>query len=132
MPRREGDPQSIRDYVQRVVAEAPPLTPEQRDRLAILLRPDRKGMPMFDEEKDVRRAFVSGDKGRTATPGFHYPNAQHTKVACDVCGVKGYDAAPWQQRHRDPGHAQCEECGAFYVCDPIGTKAHRRHCRGGY
>jgi hypothetical protein len=32
-------------YIQRVIAEAPPLTPEQRDRLAVLLRPpsaDRK------------------------------------------------------------------------------------------
>lgn len=26
-------------YVERVVAEAPPLTPEQRDRIAALLRP---------------------------------------------------------------------------------------------
>ena len=29
----------LEDYVQRVVAEAPPLTPEQRDRIAALLRP---------------------------------------------------------------------------------------------
>jgi hypothetical protein len=29
----------IADYVSRVVASAPPLTPEQRDRIASLLRP---------------------------------------------------------------------------------------------
>lgn len=30
------------DYVARVLAAAPPLSPAQRDRLAILLRPARK------------------------------------------------------------------------------------------
>ena len=29
----------ISEYITRVVSEAPPLTPEQRDRLASLLRP---------------------------------------------------------------------------------------------
>jgi hypothetical protein len=29
----------VEDYIARVVAEAPPLTPEQRDRIASLLRP---------------------------------------------------------------------------------------------
>jgi len=29
----------VEDYIARVVSEAPPLTPEQRDRLASLLRP---------------------------------------------------------------------------------------------
>jgi hypothetical protein len=29
----------VEDYITRVVAEAPPLTPEQRDRIASLLRP---------------------------------------------------------------------------------------------
>ncbi|WP_104132654.1 hypothetical protein [Cryobacterium sp. M91] len=29
----------VEDYITRVVSEAPPLTPEQRDRLAALLRP---------------------------------------------------------------------------------------------
>lgn len=29
----------LEDYIRRVVAEAPPLTPAQRDRLATLLRP---------------------------------------------------------------------------------------------
>jgi hypothetical protein len=31
----------IEQYVQRIVADAPPLTPEQRDRISTLLRPDR-------------------------------------------------------------------------------------------
>lgn len=29
----------VEDYIARVVSEAPPLTPEQRDRIASLLRP---------------------------------------------------------------------------------------------
>jgi hypothetical protein len=29
----------VEEYIARVVAEAPPLTPEQRDRIASLLRP---------------------------------------------------------------------------------------------
>jgi hypothetical protein len=36
--RAEGDP--IQEYVKRVAAAAPPLSPAQQDRLAILLRPD--------------------------------------------------------------------------------------------
>lgn len=31
-------PQSLDDYVHELVDQAPPLTPEQRDRLALLLR----------------------------------------------------------------------------------------------
>jgi len=31
--------QRLEDYITKVVAAAPPLTPEQRDRLALLLRP---------------------------------------------------------------------------------------------
>ena len=31
----------VEDYVKRIVAEAPPLTPEQRDRIASLLRGGR-------------------------------------------------------------------------------------------
>lgn len=30
------------DYIKRLVAEAPPLTPEQRDRLAVILKPDSR------------------------------------------------------------------------------------------
>jgi hypothetical protein len=30
---------SAEDYIRRLVDEAPPLTPDQRDRLAVLLRP---------------------------------------------------------------------------------------------
>lgn len=29
----------MRDHIQRIVDQAPPLSPEQRDRLALLLRP---------------------------------------------------------------------------------------------
>lgn len=31
---------STADYIKKLVDSAPPLTPEQRDRLAVLLRPD--------------------------------------------------------------------------------------------
>lgn len=36
--RRELTATSLEDYIRRVVSAAPPLTPEQRDRLALLLR----------------------------------------------------------------------------------------------
>lgn len=37
--RRQLRAERLADHIQRVVNEAPPLTPEQRDRLAGLLRP---------------------------------------------------------------------------------------------
>jgi phosphoserine phosphatase len=36
--RRDLAAAKLEDYVARVVSEAPPLTPEQRDRIATLLR----------------------------------------------------------------------------------------------
>lgn len=36
--RREYAAESLADHIRKVVAEAPPLTPEQRDRLTVLLR----------------------------------------------------------------------------------------------
>jgi len=36
--RRELAASRLADHVRRIVAEAPPLTPEQRDRIAALLR----------------------------------------------------------------------------------------------
>lgn len=38
--RREIAAQRLADYITHVVAEAPPLTPAQRDRIAALLRTD--------------------------------------------------------------------------------------------
>ncbi len=37
---REVRAAAAEDYIRRLVDTAPPLTPEQRDRLAVLLRPD--------------------------------------------------------------------------------------------
>jgi hypothetical protein len=37
--RRELDVRRVEDYIRRLVDAAPPLTPEQRDRLSTLLRP---------------------------------------------------------------------------------------------
>ena len=37
--RRDLAAAKLEDYVSRVVAEAPPLTPEQLDRISVLLRP---------------------------------------------------------------------------------------------
>ena len=37
--KRQLKAERLEEYVARVVAEAPPLTPEQRDRIASLLRP---------------------------------------------------------------------------------------------
>lgn len=37
--RRQLKSERLEDYIRRVVDEAPPLTAEQRDRLALLLRP---------------------------------------------------------------------------------------------
>lgn len=37
--RRDLKAAKLEEYVARVVAEAPPLSPEQRDRLAMLFRP---------------------------------------------------------------------------------------------
>lgn len=36
--RRQLKAERLAEHIARVVAEAPPLTPEQRDRLAVLLR----------------------------------------------------------------------------------------------
>ncbi len=42
--RKEAERQQRRDeYVKKVVAAAPPLTPEQLDRIAALLRAGRRG-----------------------------------------------------------------------------------------
>ena len=38
--RRQLKAERLEDYVKRVVDAAPPLTPEQRDRLAVLFRGD--------------------------------------------------------------------------------------------
>lgn len=40
--RRELNEAKIADYIERVLAEAPPLTPDQRARLAELLAPVRR------------------------------------------------------------------------------------------
>jgi hypothetical protein len=40
--RRELAAERIGVYIQRVLADAPPLNPEQRDRLAVLLAADRQ------------------------------------------------------------------------------------------
>jgi hypothetical protein len=40
---------SADDYIKKLVDSAPPLTPEQRNRLAVLLRPDSQPQP--DEVK---------------------------------------------------------------------------------
>lgn len=60
LKRRPGDPDAVRavddlrteyrtvaleEHIRAVVAEAPPLTPVQRDRLALLLRPVEAGGP---------------------------------------------------------------------------------------
>lgn len=36
--RRDHAAEKLAEYVERTVAEAPPLTPAQRDRIAVLLR----------------------------------------------------------------------------------------------
>ncbi len=41
--RRDYAAQVLEDHIRRVVDAAPPLTPEQRDRLALLLRPTAGG-----------------------------------------------------------------------------------------
>lgn len=41
--RREYAEVSLAEHILKVVAAAPPLTPEQRDRLAALLRPTASG-----------------------------------------------------------------------------------------
>lgn len=41
--RRRLKAERLEDYIQRTVDTAPPLTPEQRDRLALLLRPSFVG-----------------------------------------------------------------------------------------
>ena len=43
--RRELRTLSLEEHIQRVVDEAPPLTPAQRDRLALLLRGSDGGGP---------------------------------------------------------------------------------------
>ena len=37
--KRQEEEAKIAEYIQKIVDAAPPLTPEQRDRLALLLRP---------------------------------------------------------------------------------------------
>jgi hypothetical protein len=41
--RQELAAAKLTAYIEKVVAEAPPLTDEQRDRIAVLLRPGIKG-----------------------------------------------------------------------------------------
>jgi hypothetical protein len=42
--------ETLDEYVARVVAAAPPLTNQQRDRLAELLRPVRRTAPVHNRE----------------------------------------------------------------------------------
>lgn len=46
------DAERLRTYIERTVAAAPPLTPEQRDRLALLLRPVKPLTPAPLDEAD--------------------------------------------------------------------------------
>ncbi|MCE5291424.1 MAG: hypothetical protein LLG14_19600 [Nocardiaceae bacterium] len=50
--RRNHAESKIADYIEKVVSEAPPLTDEQRDRLAAILRPVRiKAVDLAERER---------------------------------------------------------------------------------
>jgi hypothetical protein len=62
----------IEDYVRRNVDAAPPLTPEQRDRLAVLLRPPGLRDPRYS----VRHAPTPSDRpGHDPDPPQSPPGA---------------------------------------------------------
>ncbi len=52
-----GTVSSADDYIKKLVDSAPPLTPEQRNRLAVLLRPDIQPQP----DEVTKPAITVGD-----------------------------------------------------------------------
>jgi hypothetical protein len=53
--RRDLRAENLAEHITRVVEAAPPLTPEQRDRLAALLRPSTSADPGPEAASDGRR-----------------------------------------------------------------------------
>lgn len=77
---------AVDDYVRRVVAKAPPLSADQRDRLALLLRgkPAPKLTTDADRAREAAAAAARADYVRRATAARQ---AAAAALACAVCGV---------------------------------------------
>lgn len=75
-------------YVERTVAEAPPLTAEQRDRIALLLRgsdkPMRREPSQADRDRWAAEAAARAERGRREAA---VRKAVREAQACAVCGV---------------------------------------------
>ena len=55
LARRDLEASKLADHIERVLAEAPPLTDEQRSKLAELLRPVRRGRSRPEVGRSVTR-----------------------------------------------------------------------------
>lgn len=64
------------EHLDRLVAEAPPLTPAQRDKLAVLLRPSPPGGPVTDRD-ERRRALHRPGPATTHSLIDPRPDADH-------------------------------------------------------
>lgn len=74
----------LEDYIRRTVDAAPPLTPEQRDRLAILLRgqPPRR-TPETPSAAEIRRRALEVDRAQAERDA----KRQAAEIlACAYCG----------------------------------------------
>ena len=99
----------IAAYVEKSVAEAPPLTDAQRDRIAALLLPTSKGRE--DAARRVRLRETEAETARLAEEHRHqYGLAEARRLAaavmrCDVCNLP--PEAHVTGSHRwEPGRAE--------------------------
>ena len=96
---REDEDMDIKtkDYIRRVVAEAPPLTPAQRDTLVGLLRGGQTGRLSEPVETPSQRAAREAreERRRKAKALKDYADSL---MACAVCGI------PEVAHHVQKGH----------------------------
>jgi hypothetical protein len=58
--------------------------------------------------------------------GFVYAGVRSVKLACTICGERGYCDGKWMARHRRP-HVPCAWCGRRFPVKLDGTgRVHTR------
>src|SRR3954454_16549103 len=64
--RRNLAAAKLQDYIERTLADAPPLTDSQRDRLALLLRDPNAGGARSDRQPCAESSWTDGEPGEGA------------------------------------------------------------------
>lgn len=59
--------------------------------------------------------------------GFVVPGPLARKIACAICGERGYSGGKWMDRHRRP-HLPCPWCGRLFAVKLDGTGRIHTRC----